>query len=357
MPSANPKQPEIPPGMVPAGKLQYLLPAEIKPSTHNPRRLFDPAQLLDLKTNIGEHGVLVPLTVYQAKGHKTFSILDGERRYRCVKELTEEGHLGKDGKPMRLPANVVEPPTRVAGLLYMFSIHNIREAWELMPTALGLQEVMKELGQADNKTLAKLTGLSEPQIERCRTLLAFPEKYQNMSLDPNPKTRIPSNFWIEAKPVIDLALEHVPVIKKMGFNLATDKLVEKYRAKKIKSVIHFRRVMESYDLNENDPPTRAFVLRRIEEFFLKRDLETRDAFDEFIADKKRIYGALSLCTDFIDKLQGFKLRHMADDVERTNLRAALKQVREYCKSLEESLRGSDDPDAVAAIESAEKPED
>ena len=77
---------------------------------------------------------------------------------------------------MRLPANVVDPPTRVAGLLYMFSIHNIREAWELMPTALGLQEVMKELGQADNKKLAKLTGLSEPQIERCRTLLAFPDR-------------------------------------------------------------------------------------------------------------------------------------------------------------------------------------
>ena len=95
-----------------------------------------------------------------------------------------------------------------------------------------------------------------------RTLLAFPEKYQNMSLDADPKIRIPSNFWIEAKPVIDLALEHVPIIKTMGFNLATDKLVEKYRAKKIKSVIHFRRVMESYDLNEKDPPTRAFVLRR-----------------------------------------------------------------------------------------------
>jgi len=343
--------------MVPAGRLQYLLPTEIKPSTHNPRRLFDAEELLDLKTNISEHGVLVPITVFQGKGQKTFSILDGERRYRCVKELTEEGHLGKDGKPMRLPANVVDPPSRVAGLLYMFSIHNIRESWELMPTALGLQEVLKELGQPDNKKLAKWTGLSEPQIERCRILLAFPEKYQNMSLDPNRRTRIPSNFWIEAKPVIDLALGHVPVIKMMGFNLATDKLVEKYRARKIKSVIHFRRVMESYDLNEKDPPKRAFVLRRIEEFFLKRDLETREAFDEFIADKKGIYGALSLCTEFVDKLQGFKLRHIADDTERKNLRDAVKQVREYCESLEESWRGSDDPDAIAGIESADEPED
>ena len=352
MRSANPKPIELP-GMVPSGKLQTLLPSEIKPSTHNPRLLFDPAELLELKKNISEHGVLVPLTVFQSKGQKTFSILDGERRFRCVRELTDEGRVGKDGSPMKLPANVVDPPSKVAGLLYMFSIHNIREAWELMPTALGLRDVMAELGEKDNKTLSKLTGLSEPQIERCKKLLAFPEKFQNMSLDADPKTRIPPNFWIEAKPVIDLALEKIPTIKKMGFELATDKLVEKYRAKKIKSVIHFRRVMESFDLNEGDPSTRAFVLRRIEEFFLKRDLETREGFDEFIADKKRIQGALTLCSDFMEKLQGFKLRHMADDAERLNLRSALKDVQDYCKSLEESLRGGDDPDVIAAISSAE----
>ncbi len=347
MPPATPKSPEIP-GIVPSGRLQFLFPADIKPSTHNPRRLFDPVDLLELKTNIAEHGVLVPLTVFQTKGQKTFSILDGERRFRCVADLTKEGHVGKDGKPLRLPANIVEPPSKVAGLLYMFSIHNIREAWELMPTALGLSAVMEELGQKDNRILSKLTGLSEPQIERCKTLLTFPEKYQNMSLDPDPTKRIPSNFWIEAKPVLDLALLKLPVIKKLGFELATDKLVEKYRAKKIRSVIHFRRVMESYDLNENDPATLPSVMRRIEEFFLNPKLETRDAFDQFIADKKRIQGALSLCNEFIEKLQAFKLRHMADDGERANLRSALKQVQEYCLSLEEALKGSDDPDSLEA---------
>ncbi len=336
--------------MVPAGRLEYLLPSDIKPSTHNPRRLFDQPELAELKTNIAEHGVLVPITVFQAKGQKIFSILDGERRYKSVLELTEEGRLGKDGKPMRLPANVVEPPTKVAGLLYMFSIHNIREAWELMPTALGLKIVIEELQPPDNKALSKLTGLSEPQIERCKTLLAFPEKFQNMSLDPDPKKRIPSNFWIEAKPVLDLALDKVPSIHELGFERATDKLVEKYRAKKIKSVIHFRRIMESYDLNEGDKAVLDRVLRRLEEFFLKPDLETRAAFDEFISDRKRFQGALSLCGEFIDKLSSLKLRHMADNKERADLRSALKEVQQYCKGLEEDLGGSDDPDIEAAKE-------
>src|ERR1043165_6179303 len=117
-------QPSKPPELhvVPSGTLRKLSPDEIKPSTNNPRHLFDESPLQELKKNIAEHGVLVPLTVYQAKGQNKFSILDGERRYRCVVELTKEGVHGADRGPLKLPANIVEPPTKIAGLLYMFSI-------------------------------------------------------------------------------------------------------------------------------------------------------------------------------------------------------------------------------------------
>lgn len=336
-------QPEIP-QITPAGKLRQLKPEEIKPSANNPRLLFDPDQLDELKKNIAQHNVLVPITVYQAKGQTKFSILDGERRYRCVVELNREGHLDKNGQPLKLPANVVEPPTKIAGLLYMFSIHNFREAWELMPTALSLKIVMQELEVADNKALSKLTGLSEPQIERCKKLLTFPERFQELSLDPDPTTRIPSNFWIEALPVIDLAMREVPSLGELGRDRATDKLVDKYRARKIKSVIHFRRIMESYDLSEGDARSRASVLRRVEEFFLDPSLETRAAFDGFVVEKKRVQTALAACGAFLDQLQRLKLRYTADDDERTQLRNALREVREYCKSLEQALRGSDDPE-------------
>src|SRR5574341_622964 len=178
--------------VVPSGELKRLKPEEIIPSKSNPRHLFDRPELDDLKKNIRQHGVLVPITVYQPKGQKKYSILDGERRFRCCIELQAEGI------EIDLPANVVAPPTKIAGLLYMFSIHNFREQWELMPTALGLRIVMEELEEHDNKVLCRLTGLSEPQIERCKILLEFPERFQNLSLDPDPKTRIPSNFWIEA---------------------------------------------------------------------------------------------------------------------------------------------------------------
>jgi ParB family chromosome partitioning protein len=344
MPTLKPTQPAVP-QIVPTGRLKHLTTGEVIRSSNNPRHLFDPDQLLELKKNIAEHGVLVPITVYQSKGSEKFSILDGERRYRCVIELEKEGQRGKDGKPLTLPANVVEPPSKIAGLLYMFSIHNYREGWELMPTALSLKIVMEDLGTDDNKALAKLTGLSDAQIERCKKLLTFPEKFQEMSLDPNPQTRIPSNFWIEALPVIDLALETSKAIKELGRDRATMKLVDKYREKRIKSVIHFRRIMESYDTSEEDPSVRKEVLRRVEEFFLNTKLETRDAFDEFVVEKRRVHNALEACEGFLSQLKKFKLTYTSNDDERKALRVALRHVRDYCKSLERALEGSDDPEA------------
>jgi len=343
MPTLNPTHPVVP-SVVPSGQLRVLTVDEIKPSTNNPRLLFDPPQLLELKKNIAEHGVLVPITVYQPKGQKLFSILDGERRYRCVVDLTKEKHVSKDGKPISIPANIVEPPSMIAGMLYMFSIHNFRAEWELMPTALSLKIVMEDLGVTDNTALNKLTGLSERQIERCKTLLAFDERFQKLSLDPDPKTRIPSNFWIEALPVINLAVDKIPTIKALGKDTATDKLVEKYRDNKIKSVIHFRRVMESYDLAEDNPAQEAKVIRRVEQFFLNPALETRAAFDEFVVERKRVQTAIGACDSFIAQLKKFKLTYTTDDDERKSLRDALKQVRDYCNSLEQALVGSDDPE-------------
>ncbi len=154
-----------PAAVVPSGTLLRLGLDEIKPSVNNPRLLFDPDQMETLKKNIQQHGVLVPLTVYRPKGQTKYSILDGERRYRCVQQLADAGI------EVALPANVVQPLDPVSGLLYMFSIHNFREQWELMPTALGLKVVMETLGTADNRELNRLTGLSDPQIERCKVLL------------------------------------------------------------------------------------------------------------------------------------------------------------------------------------------
>jgi ParB/RepB/Spo0J family partition protein len=326
---------ETPPAQViPKGTLQNLLPGQIVPSKNNPRRLFDSEPLKDLRDNIRVHGVLVPITVYPLKGSEKYGILDGERRHRCCVQLEKEGILKK------IPANIVEPPTMVAGLLYMFSIHNFREQWELMPTALSLQIVIKELGEEDNKKLGRLTGLSEAQIERCKKLLQFPKEFQDLSLDPDPRTRVPSNFWIEALPVIHLAMELLPdLAEKLGRDGITQKLVEKYRAKQIKSVIHFRRIMEAHLYAEDTAREQPFV-DRLRLYILNIDLETRRAFDEFVVDNRRIQNAIGACKSFIDELQKYRLYYTAD---KEQLLSALRDVDAYVTALIAQMEGTDAP--------------
>jgi ParB family chromosome partitioning protein len=323
--------------VVPQGTLLQLTVSQIKPSTNNPRLLFDRLPLSELKENIRHHGVLVPITVYQVTAQNLYSILDGERRYRCCKELEEEG------LEIKIPANVVEPPNRIAGLLYMFSIHNFREQWELMPTALSLQTVMDALGEQDTKILSKLTGLSEPQIERCKVLLSFPKRFQDLSLEPDPNNRIPSNFWTEANPVLDLVEQTLPqLVKKQGRDGITDKLVEKYRVDNVKSVIHFRRIIEAYEITQDDKETNKRVINRLAEYINDVDLETRKAFDEFVVDNRRIQGAVKACEDFISQMKRFKIEHIIDKDE---LIASLNSVKIYVEKLLQSLEGSDSPDS------------
>lgn len=322
--------PDITP-IVPGGRLLKLNLEDIKPSTNNPRHLFDPEPLHDLKENIRQHGVLVPITVYQLKGQEKFAILDGERRYKCCQDLVEEG------LEIKIPANVVDPPTKIAGLLYMFSIHNFREAWELMPTALSLKIVMEELGTTDSTALTRLTGLSEPQVERCKVLLPFPERYHKLSLDPDPRTRIPSNFWIEASPVLDLCEEQLPKLKEeYGRYGILDKLVAKYRAKKIKSVIHFRRIMEAYEISEGD--TQKNVIRRLREYVLNENLETRQAFDEFVVDNRRIQGAVAACDDFVSQIKRLKINN---SLNRKEIIKALQRVINFAEKVKNKLEGND----------------
>jgi len=332
MPSTDKLQASAP-KVVPSGILKDLRPDQVVPSKNNPRRLFDPRPLKDLKDNIRQHGVLVPITVFPIRGQDKYSILDGERRHRCCVELEQEGLT------LTIPANIVEPPTKVAGLLYMFSIHGYREQWELMPTALSLEIVMRELGEKDNQKLVNLTGLSEPQIERCKKLLKFPKRFQDLSLDTNPQTRIPSNFWIEALPLLDLSERVLPdLTKDLTRNGVTQKLVDKYRSGAIKSVIHFRRVMEAYEFAQ--PERKKVVVDRIRHYILNPNLETRKAFDEFVLDNRRIQNAITACESFVSDLRGYKLRYVAD---KDNLMAALEKVRSYVDHLISRLEGTDPP--------------
>lgn len=339
------------------GGLVLLQPKELRPNPHNPRRLFDTSPLRELKESIRAHGVLVPITVYKLPAQDKYSIVDGERRYRCCVELE------KDGVPdIKIPAHVVEPPNPVASLIYMFNIHAFREQWELMPTALSLKQLLENLGHGDGAELSKgiidelheLTGMSYPQLERCRKILTFPERFQQMSLDPDSKKRIPSNFWIELFPVLELSDLHVPdLVAVEGRDGITDRFVTKYRKKKIKSVIHLRRVSEAFELTTQAGDDISVVADRLREFILEEEMETQTAFSEFIGDRKRFQSVLVSADKFIKDLEKSKIEFSVDGKDA--LIEKLTDVLTYVQNLIEKLAGDDEPEDTDEDDTEETP--
>lgn len=330
----SPAKKEISP-LVPQGTLIRLIPEKLKPNPYNPRALFDPAPLAELKKSIQVHGVLVPITVFKLPGQELYSIIDGERRYRCCIELKNEG-ISID-----LPANIVEPPTHLASLIYMFNIHSFREQWELMPLALSLKSIIDELKTGDDQELQQITGLSMPQIKRARIILTYDEKYQKMSLEPDPKLRIPSNFWIELYPVLEATPNAIPdIVAQLGRNGIIDKLIEKYWNGKIKSVIHFRRIMEAFEVAE-DEVDRLAVSDKLREYILTPNLETREAFDPFIKDIRRVQRAIGACDTFIRDIQRAKVDYALENKE--DLISKLNDVITFAQRLLEKLQGEDAP--------------
>ena len=320
----------------PQGELVQLAVSEIRPSVHNPRQLFDPENLATLKKSIREHGVLVPITVYRMPAQDRYAIVDGERRYRCCVDLV------RDGVGMTVPANIVSAPNQMSELIYMFNIHQYRRQWELMPTAIALQSVMSGLGIRDDKELNELTGLSAPQIERCKLILSFPEKYRRMSLDADPTKRIPSNFWVELHPVLELSNKLTPgLVAEYGRDRITDLLIDKYRKKRIKSVIHFRRILEAHETREADENGRSEVAERLREYVLTPELETREAFDEFIVGSRRVQRATDAADRFISDLRKAKIDNASD--QKDDLIAKLAEVVHVVQGLLSRLEGDDPP--------------
>lgn len=207
---------------------------DLSPNPHNPRYLFDKEPMKVLQDSIKRVGILVPLTVYFEKNKSRYVILDGQRRWTCAMALDLD----------EVPVNVVAEPTLIQNIVTMFQIHKLREDWELMPTALKVELLMKQLNDKNDARLAELTGLDGAVIVRCKKLLSYDRKIQDLMLDPDPSKRMKADFFIELYPVIhDREVTKFPWFKERHF---INQMILKYHdeAKPIKAVTDFRLVKQ-----------------------------------------------------------------------------------------------------------------
>ena len=233
--------------------VKTLATKELHPNPHHPRVLFDREPLDILRASIAKVGILVPLTVYFDSRRKRHVILDGQRRWMCAKDL----------KLDEVPVNQVTEPTLVQNIVTMFQIHKLRADWELMPTALKLELLMKELDERNDKNLAELTGLDQAVVQRCKKLLDYPKKYQDMMLDGDPGKRVKADFFIELYVVRnDRFVNSFDGYSKDRFTKA---MLSRYQSGHLKAVTDFR-IVKQHINNARKANKKRQISRRLREF-------------------------------------------------------------------------------------------
>jgi len=147
-------------------------PAEIRPNPNNPRLIFDPEELTQLRESIAEVHILVPLTVYETEDHE-IRLIDGERRLRCALEL---------GLPT-VPCYVVDGVDETTELEWMFSTHVLREQWENGPIAKAIRGLVERLGGWDDERVQAVTGFKGQRLAYFRALAEAPEEILERIID------------------------------------------------------------------------------------------------------------------------------------------------------------------------------
>lgn len=149
--------------------VQEIKLKELRPNPYQPRKVFHPDAIAELKESIEQHGILQPLIV--RKSIKGFEIVVGERRYRAAKE-----------------ANLNTVPVVIRDLndqqmMELALLENLqREDLTPIEEAYAYQTLINQLNFTQDQ-LAKRLGKSRPHITNHLRLLSLPKQFQQLITD------------------------------------------------------------------------------------------------------------------------------------------------------------------------------
>jgi ParB family transcriptional regulator, chromosome partitioning protein len=299
--------------------------SEISPNPHNPRLIFNQEELDELKGSIKKVGILVPLTVY--KNSKSFPktqyvLLDGERRWRCVKELNWP----------TVKANVIDEPEDVTqNILFMFNIHHYRREWELFPTALKLEQLIKATGTDQESVLSNFTGVSRQLIRRCKTLLWFPPKYRNVLMERDGK--ISTDFFIEIYPIVRRMSYEDEYQFPVGVEKLTDGLMKKFLAgDALTDVKEFREIRKALAFWEKKNDLVAFKGQL--ESFLKTPNVDLSIFTVVTEDERNINALMKYSAAVLSILENSSADAFSDVYVTEQLKRLSDKIKYVLEELE-----------------------
>ncbi|RSD22292.1 ParB/RepB/Spo0J family partition protein [Mesobacillus subterraneus] len=150
-------------------KVQEISIKEIRPNPYQPRKVFQPEAIEELKLSIQEHGILQPIIV--RKTIKGYEIVVGERRFRAAKAAKLE----------TVPAVVRE--LNEQQMMELAVLENLqREDLNPIEEGIAYQTLMEKL-KLTQEELAKRLGKSRPHLANHIRLLSLPPKIQELISD------------------------------------------------------------------------------------------------------------------------------------------------------------------------------
>lgn len=150
----------------PKGSLEIPL-GEIRPNPYQPRRVFDPAGLEELRDSIRNHGLLQPVVL--RKVDSGYQLVSGERRWRA----------SRLAGMATIPA-LVRDGVDDDAMLELALVENVqRRDLNSIERARAFKDMMDRLG-ATQQVVADKVGLKRPSVANLLRLLDLPEAVQDM---------------------------------------------------------------------------------------------------------------------------------------------------------------------------------
>lgn len=314
-------------------------PWKIEPNPDNPRRIFDEEDLLHLKDSIQQKGILVPLIVYRkSNSESNYILLDGERRLRCAQNLDLS----------QVPVNIISRPDKTENILLMFNIHNVRKDWELIPTALKLEVLIRLLHEKYGKIptateLSKLTGLKANRINDCKRVLKY-KKYHELALDPRTSNKITGDFFSQ----LDLALDKISEFEEISARYSNDQIIEIMIRKRlddtIKSFMEFRLLRKIFS-SEKEGVNKRLIVQKFYEFLRSKPVRdnvgrilqpAKTIEDLYDSTAKAVYTELEIIKTgekLIDIFRGINPANVHDDRTKMLLNDLAVEIKAILKSV------------------------
>ncbi|KOO45925.1 ParB/RepB/Spo0J family partition protein [Priestia koreensis] len=145
--------------------IQEISVTDLRPNPYQPRKIFHPEAIQELKESILQHGILQPIIA--RKTIKGFEIVVGERRFRAAKEA------GLSTVP------VVMKEFSEKQMMELALLENLqREDLTPIEEAMAYQTLIEQLHMTQEQLAARL-GKSRPHIANHLRLLTLPEEIQD----------------------------------------------------------------------------------------------------------------------------------------------------------------------------------